>query len=169
MRLAAPGLVLGALAIASAGAACTGSAPPEPPIEMPPSDVFERLEANVPTADVRPPLTLDLKSCTFARYLAQLPNGDSTFVLIHPLRSRCELWLGGDSDFGRGELEYCSFPREDLLPIGQGVLTLFRVDDPAHCVFESDPPPPPAAPASRYPKTQTPGRQPRRSLQIETN
>lgn len=166
MRLAGPGLVLGALTISSAVAACTGSPPPEPPLELPPSDVFERLAANAPTAGVQPPLTLDLKSCTFAQYLAPLSHGDETFALIHPLRSHCELWLGAYLDFGRGVLQYCRFPREDLLPIDQGVLTSFRVDDPEHCVSELDDPRPRV---SGSPKTQTPGRQPRRSLQIKTN
>jgi hypothetical protein len=121
---------------------------------MPPLDVFERLAADVPTAAVLLPLIVDTKSCTFARYVARLPGTVfQTFVLLHPLRTRCELWVGR---FDRSaDLEYCRFPREDLLLIGADAAgTSFRIDDPEHCVFASDPPPPPPENANARAATQ---------------
>ena len=80
-------------------------------------------------------IILDARSCTFARYVARA-QGRDTFVLIHPLRSRCELWLG----LAPGtNLEYCRFPREDLIPIGMNPVTGgFQIEDPEHCFFASD-------------------------------
>ena len=160
VRLAASGLVLGTLA---GGAGCTGSAPPEPPIEMPPPDVLARLEASVPTTRVLSPITIDTKSCTFARYLARLSGTVQTFVLLHPLRTRCELWLGRFEP--SANLEYCRFPREDLLPIGTDAAgRAFRIDDPEHCVFASDLPPSRKSPENANARAAT-----QAFVQIETN
>jgi hypothetical protein len=132
---------ISALLLGTGLAACTGSAPPEPPIELPPGEVLDNLAHRAPVARVVPPLILDAKSCTFARYVARARNGRDTFVLIHPLRSRCELWLG--LSLGIGDLEYCRFPREDLIPVGMDPFTGgFQIDDLEHCVFASDAPPP---------------------------
>lgn len=136
-RAAVTGLVLGAVA-ASPG--CTGDAPPEPPLEMPPREALDELVARAPSARVQHSLTIDTKSCTFARYVTQFGTYPETFVLLHPLRSRCEVWLG--TLFFQADLEYCLFPREDLVPIDEDPRKpLFRIGDPGHCVDDGGLPP----------------------------
>lgn len=134
----APSLVLAC----AAAAACTGSAPPPPPLTLPPNEVFSRLYTRAPIAVVAFPLTLDTKSCAFARYNAE-PEDDPDdplplpFVLIHPLRSQCELWLGRTGFV----FEYCLYPREPLVEVDASLQHVFRVLDDEHCTFGADPPP----------------------------
>lgn len=120
-----------ALASLALAAACTGSAPTPPPLEMPPNDVFNRLFKRAPTATVKLPLTLDTKSCAFALYTAATQSGPVPFVMIHPLRTQCELWLGRIGFV----FEYCLYPREGLVEIEGLAQGLFRIDDDEHCIF----------------------------------
>ncbi len=144
--LASLGLTLGTGL--GGAAACTGSAPPPPPLEIPPHAVFSRLYTRAPAAVVALPLTLDTKSCAFARYNAE-PEDDPDdplplpFVLIHPLRTQCELWLGRTGFV----FEYCLYPRDPLVEIDASLQHVFRVLDDEHCTFGTDPPPDPPDPA----------------------
>lgn len=118
------GIVLGA---------CTGSAPEPPPLELPGFEIFQRHFDRAPEADVELPLTLDAKSCTFALYWTTLSRGPS-FVPIHPLRERCELWLGS---LPASVEQYCLFTREPLVPISVEASVLHVYDD-EHCIPGDD-------------------------------
>jgi hypothetical protein len=121
--------------LALCAGACTGSAPPPPPLEMPSNEVFSHLFTRAPAAIVQLPLTLDTESCAFARYSPETA-APQPFVLIHPLRTQCELWLGRIGFV----LEYCLYPREDLVEIDASRPSLFQAIDDQHCVFGADPP-----------------------------
>jgi hypothetical protein len=130
----------GLAALALGAAACTGSDPPPPPLAIPDADAFDRLLARAPAAAIQPPLTLDAQSCAFARYSPELTEVlPQPFVLIHPLRTQCELWLGRTGFV----LEYCLFPRDQLVEIDTSLRLVYRVNDADHCTFGADPPPEP--------------------------
>ena len=138
MRAAAlASLALGA-ALAAAAGGCTGSAPPPPPLTMPPNEVFGRLFLRAPSAVLEPPITLDTKSCAFALYSIDPSDEPKAFVMIHPLRTQCELWLGRTGFV----LEYCLYPREELVEIDTSLRHVFRILDDEHCTFGADPPAP---------------------------
>ena len=124
-------LALAVLLAPGAGGACTGEDPPPPPLEIPPHDVFTRLSKRAPRAAVTLPLTLDTRSCAYARYAQDTTPTAQPFVLIHPLRSQCELWLGRATTV----LQYCRFPREDLVEIDASLGHVFRILDEEHCTF----------------------------------
>jgi hypothetical protein len=127
--------VLATLGLALDAGACTGGPPPPPPITMPSNEVFGRLFMRAPAAVIQLPLILDTKSCAFALYLADAPE-PQPFVLIHPLRTRCELWLGRTGFV----FQYCLYPREELVEIDGSLQHLFRIVDDEHCTFGADPP-----------------------------
>lgn len=113
--------------------ACTGEDPPQPPLEIPSMDVFNRLTKRAPRAAVTLPLTLDTKSCSFARYAQD--TDPQPFVLIHPLRTQCELWLGRSTTV----LQYCRFPREELVEIDASLGHVFRILEEEHCTLGAGP------------------------------
>ena len=127
--------VLAMLGLAAGTGACTGDPPPAPPVTMPSNEVFGRLFMRAPATVVQLPLILDTKSCAFALYLGGASE-PQPFVLIHPVRSRCELWLGRTGFV----FEYCLYPREDLVEIDGSLRYLFRILDDEHCTLGADPP-----------------------------
>jgi hypothetical protein len=76
-------------------------------IADPGGEIFDPLLINAPTAPITPPITLDSASCAYARYTAPIGVGTS-FVLVHPSRTKCELWLG----LANVAKQYCRFDRD---------------------------------------------------------
>ena len=76
-------------------------------IADPGGDIFHPLFRRAPHAEIQAPITLDTKSCAYALY-TQTAGALVTFVLIHPLRSKCELWLGANGITA----QYCRFDRK---------------------------------------------------------
>ena len=106
----------------------------DPPFELPPREVFEPLFERAPLAKVEAPLTLDTKSCTFARYWTTTRDGFDTFVLIHPRNARCEIWTGlFDQEPFNSVFEFCRYPREELISLDILDDTSFFIRDVQRC------------------------------------
>jgi hypothetical protein len=99
-------------------------------IEDPGFEIFDPLYQRAPHAEVQAPITLDTRSCAYARY-THSSQSYFTFVLVHPLRSKCELWLGATGTSS----QYCRFDRAGLVEVELDGAVLRVTDEEAPCVF----------------------------------